>query len=211
MPKHNFGGNWTVEKLDIFSSYLSFYINALKNQPFNKIYIDAFAGNGKIIVGSTEEEINGSVRLSLNSENKFDKYIFIEKKKVFAKELQEIVNNEHVDLKSRITVKNEDCNQALKEICQSTDWKSNRAILFLDPYATEVEWNTLKMISNTKAIDVWYLFPFSAAQRMMKNDGKIDEKWKLKLNKIFGDDGWFDKFYVSDPQISLFGDDNMII
>jgi three-Cys-motif partner protein len=43
-----FGGNWTVEKLNILSDYLDFYLNALKNQKFGKIYIDAFAGSGKI-------------------------------------------------------------------------------------------------------------------------------------------------------------------
>lgn len=41
--RQRFGGDWTIEKLDILSSYLDFYITALKNQPFNKIYIDAFA------------------------------------------------------------------------------------------------------------------------------------------------------------------------
>ena len=69
----------------------------------------------------------------------------------------------------------------------------------------------MKTIAATKAIDVWYLFPFSAAQRLMVNDGnKIDESWKRKLNALFGDDGWFDRFYKPDPQISFLGDENMI-
>ena len=208
MEKHSFGGKWTTEKLSILSSYLSFYLTALKKQSFKKIYIDAFAGTGKIIVGDKQEEIEGSVRLALNSENKFDEYIFIEKKKAFAEELQHIVDNEYSELRDRVRIINNDCNIALSEICKNTNWKSNRAILFLDPYATEVEWNTLKIVSDTKAFDVWYLFPFSAAARMMRNDGKIDESWKLKLNSLFGDDGWFDRFYMINPQLTLFHDDN---
>ena len=43
-----FGGNWTEEKLNIFTSYLDAYIIALQNQKFKKIYIDAFAGTGEI-------------------------------------------------------------------------------------------------------------------------------------------------------------------
>ena len=208
--QHNFGGHWTSEKLNILSSYFSAYLIALKNQPFKKIYIDAFAGTGKIAVGDTEEEIEGSVRLALNSETKFDNYIFIEKRKDFAQELQTIIETEYSSLKDKTLVINEDCNIALKKACRDIDWNNNRAILFLDPYATEVEWATLETIAATKAIDVWYLFPFSAAQRMMKNDGCIDESWKRKLNSIFGNSGWFDTFYVSDPQISMFGNTNMI-
>ena len=34
-----FGGNWTEEKLNIFTSYLDAYIIALQNQKFKKIYI----------------------------------------------------------------------------------------------------------------------------------------------------------------------------
>ena len=41
MTEQKFGGNWTVEKLDILSDYLDFYLTALKNQKFKKIYIDA--------------------------------------------------------------------------------------------------------------------------------------------------------------------------
>ena len=143
MKKQKFGGIWTTEKLNILSSYLSFYLTALKKQTFKKIYIDAFAGTGKIVVGEGQEEIEGSVRLALNSENKFDEYIFIEKKKAFAEELQRIVDNEYSELRDRVRIINNDCNVALTEICQNTDWKSSRAILFLDPYATEVKWNTL--------------------------------------------------------------------
>lgn len=210
MSENSFGGKWTVEKLNILSNYLSAYLDALKNKPFKKIYVDAFAGTGKITIGDVEEEIVGSVRLALNRERRFDRYIFIEKKKRFARELQTIVDTEYLEIKDRIIIKNEDCNAALLEICKKTNWSTNRAILFLDPYATEVKWDTLMAVAATKAFDVWYLFPFSAAQRMMKNDGEIDESWRLKLNSLFGDKGWYDRFYTIDPQINLFGEESKI-
>lgn len=34
-----FGGNWTEEKLNIFTSYLDAYLIALQNQKFKKIYL----------------------------------------------------------------------------------------------------------------------------------------------------------------------------
>lgn len=41
-----FGGPWTDRKLAILSKYLNAYSTALSSQPFEKLYIDAFAGTG---------------------------------------------------------------------------------------------------------------------------------------------------------------------
>lgn len=202
--EHKFGGNWTIEKLGILSNYLDFYINALNKQPFRKIYIDAFAGIGKISIGDKMEVIEGSAKLALNTAHKFDEYIFIEKKKTFINELKQLVANEYSNISDRIKIKNDESNHAILQICNSIDWKRNRAVLFLDPYATEVEWDTLKVIAATKAIDVWYLFPISAAIRMLKKDKQIDPAWVKKLNTIFGDNGWEEEFYKVNPQLNLF-------
>jgi len=206
-----FGGDWTIEKLGILSDYLDFYLNALKNQPFGKVYIDAFAGSGEILTRDGMEHIIGSIRLALQAKNKFDKYIFIEKNAKYAAELQYIVDAEFADLKSRVNIFNADCNEKLIEICDTTQnakfWRENRAVLFLDPYATEVKWATLEAISKTQAVDLWYLFPFSAAQRMLPNEGVVDS-WRRKLNDLFGDADWESRFYKLNPQLTLLGDDD---
>lgn len=200
-----FGGNWTVEKLNIFSDYLNFYITALKNQKFGKIYIDAFAGTGQIEVTNADTVIQGSARLALNAHNKFSRYVFIEKDKKRASELVNVIHREYADYESIVEVRQKDSNEALKDICSMTNWRYNRALLLLDPFATEVNWETLKIVAATKAIDVWYLFPIGAVQRLMKKDGNIPETWKAKLNTIFGDGDWETRFYVDNPQLSLFG------
>ena len=211
--KQKFGGAWTVEKLGILSDYLDFYLTALKNQPFGKVYIDAFAGSGEIETRDGKEQITGSIRLALQATNKFDGYIFIEKSPKLAAVLQHIVDTEFAELKPRVTIYNADCNDKLIEICDITRfakfWKENRAVLFLDPYATEVKWATLEAIANTQAIDLWYLFPFSAAQRMLPNEGVVDS-WRKKLNSLFGDTDWETRFYKLNPQINLTGDENII-
>lgn len=162
-------------------------------------------------MGCKEEVIEGSAKLALKAQNKFDKYIFVEQNKRFAKELNKMIAEQFDDLSNRIEVYNADCNSKLQELCKIINWRINRAILFLDPYATEVKWETLKAIAETKAIDVWYLFPLSAATRLMKNDREIEPSWKAKLDMIFGDSGWYEEFYNEDPQLSLFGDNDKFI
>ena len=163
--KQKFGGPWTVEKLSILSAYLDFYVTALKNQPFKKIYIDAFAGTGKIKIGNEEkyEIIDGSAKLALSAKEEFDEYIFIEKKKSFVKELENLVNTEFPERAKKVRIIPKDCNDVIKDICAKVNWKTTRAVLFLDPYAADLHWETLEAIAATQAIDVWYLFPFIIA------------------------------------------------
>jgi three-Cys-motif partner protein len=210
MNKKRFGGKWTIEKLNMLSDYLNAYTEALKNQPFKKIYIDAFAGTGEIITADGTESITGSARLALNAKNKFDYYIFIEKDTNKAQELKDIIEVEYPQFKNIIEIRIDDCNIVLKEICENTDWKNNRALLFLDPYATEVPWSTLEIISKTKAIDLWYLFPICAVQRMLPKSNVPIESWKSKLNMLFGDKSWEKEFYKENPQLNIFGTTDLV-
>ena len=41
-----FGGSWTEQKLEILKKYLETYNTVLKKQPFERVYIDGFAGTG---------------------------------------------------------------------------------------------------------------------------------------------------------------------
>jgi three-Cys-motif partner protein len=209
-----FGGNWTIEKLSILSGYLDVYLKALEKQPFRKVYIDAFAGSGMIETRTGVEQITGSMRIALQGKHRFDEYIFIEKNAEYAAALREIVSDEFAELESIVTIYNADCNDKLLELCDMDSntafWHRNRAVLFLDPYATEVKWATLEAISRTQAIDLWYLFPFSAAQRMLPNEG-IEENWRNKLNELFGDTDWEKRFYKRSPQTSLLSEDDVVV
>lgn len=202
--KQQFGGKWTLEKLDILSNYLDFYLNALKNQPFNKIYIDAFAGSGNIESATIEDQIEGSARLALRAKNKFDRYIFVEHDKESSNKLKKIIFDEFPSMNDRVNIYCDDCNDRLIKICRDINWNHNRALLFLDPCAMDVKWNTLNVVASTSSVDVWYLFPISATNRLLKKNGEIEPSWREKLDSIFGDSGWFDEFYEEDPQMSFF-------
>jgi three-Cys-motif partner protein len=162
--EQKFGGDWTIEKLDIFSSYLEAYLTALKNYKFKKVYIDAFAGTGNITSRDGTQMIAGSARIALSSQLQFDKYYFIEADTDKAAALQKMVDTEFASIKYKVHIYVNDANNELSKICSSIDWRYNRALLFLDPYATQVAWTTLETIAKTEAIDMWYLFPFQALQ-----------------------------------------------
>jgi three-Cys-motif partner protein len=227
--KHNFGGDWTQKKLDVLSKYLSAYTTILKKYPIYKIaYIDAFAGTGTIknrnvdmansslfadeIYNDTDaqEYINGSAKISLTVQPQFDKYIFIELEPNKAKSLQDIIENEFNHLKDKIKIENKDSNIVLRDLCNK-DWQKHRALVFLDPYAMEAEWDTIQAIAKTKAIDLWILFPLgvSVNRLLMKNRNEIPENWSKALDKLFGTHDWYNEFYETKINISLFSEEEV--
>ncbi|MHB1153719.1 MAG: three-Cys-motif partner protein TcmP [Eubacteriales bacterium] len=103
-PTQQFGGNWTEEKLNIFTDYLSAYLMALQNQKFGKIYIDAFAGTGEIITCDGEQHLVGSAKRALSADLKFDHYYFVEESKKKVSELQKMIYTEFSNLVDRVTI-----------------------------------------------------------------------------------------------------------
>jgi len=79
-------------------------------------------------------------------------------------------------------------------------------LVFLDPYGLEVGWDTILRIAQTRACDVWYLFPLGGVIRMMVKDGQIPESWKARLDRLFGTDRWYSHFYRPSGQGLLFED-----
>ena len=203
MTSQKFGGDWTAKKLNIFTSYLDAYLIALQNQKFKKIYIDAFAGTGEIETSDGEAYLAGSAKRALSAERRFDHYYFIESDESKASELEHMIDTEFPHLKRFTTVYRGDANEKLSKIINDIDWRFSRGLLFLDPYATQVDWATLERVAGTKSIDVWYLFPFSALNRMLPKNGKYGS-WENTIDRLLGDNSWRTEFYKKDPQLSLF-------
>ena len=194
----DFGGLWTLEKLNILRAYLDSYTTALKNQPFNLMYIDAFAGSGNVKSMGYE----GSARIALDIKDKpFDKLFFndLDSKRIEA--LQRMAGN---DPRVTISQPGKDANEFVKEVLENTDWDSWRAVLFLDPFATEVKWETLKQIADNKAVDTWMLFPQMAVIRMLPNEKRPEDfSFQDKLNSIWGGEIWKNLYKSDGSQASM--------
>lgn len=99
-----------------------------------------------------------------------------------------------------------DANEYLKNLCQK-NWESHRALVFLDPYGMQVEWETIESIAHTQAIDLWILFPLGTVNRLLKRNGEIRPSIREKLNLFFGNEEWFEVFYRLAQQIPIFDED----
>lgn len=205
---HKFGGPWTQVKLEMLRRYLKAFNTALQYKPsaanpFQRIYIDAFAGTGECEVkvdDHTVVSIAGSARLALETEPRFDEVHLIDLNEVHVVELARLA----ADKGSHVSVHQNDANLAIDTILSQIDWKRSRGVLFLDPYGMSVPWTTLVRVAGTRALDVWYLFPLSAIYRQAANDfDKIDHAKMAALDAVLGTTSWREAFYQTEGQNSL--------
>ena len=100
---HQFGGEWTRDKLTRLKKYLYAYTKIMKYKRFKVAYIDAFAGTGYHESSSDESEyplfeafaeeeskefLKGSAAIALEVEPPFHRYIFIERNSKHVEELE---------------------------------------------------------------------------------------------------------------------------
>jgi three-Cys-motif partner protein len=222
--QQSFGGDWTTDKLERVRKYLRAYTTIMSKQKFRFAYIDAFAGTGyrtletsegdknlllpEFAEGESQRFIEGSTRIALEVEPRFTKYIFIERDPVRFAELEQL-KVDYPLLRDDIILVNSDATTYVQKLCLNGDWRSRRAVLFLDPFGMQVAWDTIEAVARTKAIDLWILFPLGVAvNRLIKKDGKISEAWRRKLDALFGATDWYDSFYRPKVITSLFGEES---
>jgi three-Cys-motif partner protein len=86
--------------------------------------------------------------------------------------------------------------------------RSQRAVVFLDPYGMQVEWSTLEVLAATKAVDLWVLFPLGqGVNRLLTRQAPPAGAWASRLTTIFGTDEWREAFYQPSGQGHLFDDE----
>jgi three-Cys-motif partner protein len=206
-------GPWTERKLAVVREYLKVYVQALKNQPFERIYIDAFAGTGEwagkpleslplLDLPGRDEIAKGSARLALEVEPPFGRYVLIERAPHRASKLLALAEEYPA---RNITVINGDANEEINRLCRATNWRKTRGVVFLDPYGLQVSWDTLVAISRTAALDAWTLFPSGLGlNRMLTKDRDIPQEWQDTLDRSLGTPDWRTAFYTSEERLDLF-------
>ena len=228
MTNTSFGGTWTERKLAILETYLNEYTTALKNQPFRLIYVDAFAGEGYWQPDTPDTDDlftsplaylwgeyddfkqvrDGSAKIALTIEDKpFDHFLFIEEdadRCISLGKLQGEFPHRSIE------IKNEDANESLISFCDQLG-RFDRAVVFLDPFATEVSWETVAKIAATKKIDCWMLFPLGAIARQMPRDRKPPEAWAANLDRVFGGREYWQNLYYSHTIHTVFFDVEEIV
>jgi three-Cys-motif partner protein len=199
-------------------AYLEAFLKVFKNKAWaHTIYVDAFAGTGTAPIAAKSdpvlplgddaaEFIVGSARRALELEPSFSEYVFIEKGRKKARELERL-KTAYPDKVSRIRIENADANDALQGICARANWKKSRAVVFLDPFGNQVQWKTIEAIAKTEAVDLWYLFPAGlGVHRQISGKATFDSDKERSLTGLLGTTDWKQAFIAKEEGAAdLFG------
>lgn len=227
--RHSFGGPWTEDKLkridDYLDAYMTIFTGNTKASKLSTNYVDAFAGTGfrsspvaedraegllfEDALGDPDADSlkKGSAYVALRTDPPFGRYIFVDRNPEHAESLEGL-REEFPELADRVSVEVADANTFLQGWCKRTDWRTNRAVVFLDPYGMQVDWSTIETIAATKAIDLWILFPLGqAVNRLLTRNGVPEGGQAQRLTRFFGTEDWKEAFYEeAESQPSMFDD-----
>lgn len=219
-----FGGDWTEQKLSRLKNYLEAYTKIFRSNEaashFAITYLDAFAGSGYrkprspkaapppvSLFGIPPPQAvslrKGSALLALETHPSFDRYIFIDRDEENVAALSEMLK-QFPDKVSKTQIHCTDANTYIQKWCAATDWRKNRAVVFIDPFGMQVEWKTLAAIGDTEAIDLWLLFPLGQGVNRLLTRSKPPKGWEDRLTIMFGTDSWKDAFYAKYVTNDLF-------
>ncbi|HEV7233686.1 MAG TPA: three-Cys-motif partner protein TcmP, partial [Sphingorhabdus sp.] len=211
MSAQSFGDKHTVQKLETVEKYLQTYATALKYQSFELLYVDACAGSGSSVpkaaldsvasnqapldgfsfpVVDTDEIIVGSAIRALGVQPAFHKYLLNDVKQSNVDTLRRSIESDYPELASRVELTRLDANEMLQNLCVSHDWKKTRAVVFLDPFGLQINYETLEMLGKTQAVDVWYLVPVFAMYRQVSGDGQINLDGGPRVDAALGTNIW---------------------
>jgi len=197
-------GYWTQLKLAMLRDYLSRFALASKAQP-ERIYLDAFAGEGSGRDRLTGEEFRGSARIALDIDDGsgFTQFRCFE----LGAKAAELEAALRVDYPDRdIKVFSGDCNitipRALAEL-KELNWAPTFA--FVDPDGMEVAWETLAALADHKRgyraasscrkpeykVEIWMLFPSAGIMRTLALDAHtLPDRDVTRANRLFGTQQW---------------------
>jgi three-Cys-motif partner protein len=234
-----FGGPWSRLKLDCVESYAVAYLKVMQQQNWSLHYVDAFAGQGrqqlKLVASNSDSQsenqasfdfldqaedqaryefLEGSalraLKVSIEATRGFDRFVFIEASRMAKEKLAQRALVEWPAQAAKIQLLKDDANDAIADYVKKTNWAKTRALVFLDPFGLQVRWRTIEELAQTRACDVWYLFPIGGVIRMLPSSGQMDPMWEVKLDTLFGTTDWREAFYADNKQGDLFGDASRI-
>lgn len=225
--QQEWGGKWTLRKLDAFAKYVAAYLTIMKKHTYwETIYFDGFAGSGdrnkkcdsnlfkQLLLDEDVETYKGAAErvLKLPNNLSFDYYYFIDANNDSLIKLELKLHQIKPELASAIQYRSGDCNQYLLELANAMKNNPKRfaSLVFIDPFGMQINWESISNLKDTRT-DIWILVPTGViVNRLLDRNG--DLKHSVKLQSFFGlpEEEIRSYFYETKTYDTLFGETEVI-
>jgi three-Cys-motif partner protein len=178
-------GGWSKAKHYYLRRYIYAFTTGMRLKWHNQLYyIDLFAGPGKCRARETEEEIEGSPLLALNTQFPFAGYFFVELNREILNILSERCKRHQ--LYEKIQFIEGDCNEKIDEVTSKIPLRS-LSLAFIDPTGLHFKLSTIEKLA-TRKVDLIITFPEGMA--VNRNIKKFIEEENCPLDEVMGDSRW---------------------
>lgn len=188
-------GDWTGLKLYILTQYLDRFTTASKSIDA-RVFLDAFAGQGRGRSRSTGDIFEGSARIALNTDDPpFTHLRYFELDPDNARKLRADLQEEYPG--RDIVVYEGDCNERIRQALgdlAAVSWAPTFA--FLDPDGIQLRWSTLQALAEHKQrsknkVEMWLLFStMGLVRRLALGEAKLRPEDEQAAVAAFGDESW---------------------
>jgi hypothetical protein len=203
-------GQWSVDKLEILSSYLEGYATVLRKQSSLKpIYIDAFSSSGIHVHRDTGEVVEGSPFRALKHDDVFHHFHFIDLDEGKVELLKTGAGG-----RPDVSIHHGDCNEVVvKEVLPRYPYEQfYRVLAFVDPYGMHISWELIAALGRMKGAEMFLHFPIADINRnaLHRRGVNPDQSQQARLTRLWGDESWKSSLYQTYSQTNLFGEDDLV-
>lgn len=223
-PQLDWGGHWTIKKLDAFAKYVWSYLTIMKKNPYWKtIYFDGFAGNGtrkkekselfhQLQLSFEDETVyKGSAERVLNMRDNlsFDYYYFIDTNGDSIHKLENKLRSLKISAGRNLRFLTGDANDWLRDLAQLMNSGQYASLVLLDPFGMQIDWESIEALRGTRT-DIWILIPTGViVNRLLDRKGELTHINKLRTFFGLEEQQIRDYFYETDIVPTLFGQDEL--
>lgn len=166
-------GPWSKDKLEVVGKYMGIFTSGMKAKWKGLVYVDLYAGPGLCVVEGTNEIVEGSPLLALNTRIFFDRVIFVEADPDSYDALQTRVNSHPRGGSAHVVLG--DCNEVIRQVLEQIP-DGYLTLAFIDPVGVkDLDIETLRSLATGRAVDLIILF----AQQMAINRNR----WQWQVSE----------------------------
>ncbi|OLD81456.1 MAG: hypothetical protein AUI33_00990, partial [Ignavibacteria bacterium 13_1_40CM_2_61_4] len=192
-------GPWAEDKYRYVGMYAEVFATGMKNQWQRRVYLDLFAGPGYSKLRGTDRIVLGSPMIALSLPDPFDAYVFADENPTALEALKTRVDR--LERHNNVFLVPGDANTAVGDILERVPGKSGEKTLsfcFLDPYKLNIHFDTVRRISDGRAVDFLILLALYV-------DANRNVQWYVSesnptIDRFLGDGTWRVRWKVAEQR-----------
>ncbi|TZF81362.1 three-Cys-motif partner protein TcmP [Pedobacter sp. BS3] len=189
-------GPWGIEKYNLVGRYANIFTTTMRDKWHSLVYIDLFSSAGYAKIEKTNKIIKSSSMIAMSLPTPFTKYICCDENIELINALQTRSKRDFPHLQAKFIHGN--CNEKISEIIneipQYTAGKGVLSFCFVDPFALEINFNTLRQLGRLK---MDFLILIATGMAAKRNELNYTKTTNSTIERFLDNPNWRSEYHGS--------------